>query len=518
MLERLSSGPFDSLRSLRAGLVAGLLLLSFPAGAIPSSSCGMTSFHPRTPGPTAAALQERAGFAPLPGTPNYFSGGCMRPTYSQFTDSATMPIRVHYDPQYAAMAAMVLGWAETSWDIETRSVASGGLEFPPPAGDGVTGGGSNRLDFYLEPSQYGGYYCPEYYVSGADFIGTSGFISINPDLQDDAFTSAAVAHELHHAIQLGLDAFEDPSFMEMTSAYVMEVVFDQADAASLFVPEFQAFPHYSLDYFDYGQPYQYGASMWLFWLLDDLYAADSADALRYLWLSTRQPYDGVNQTNEPDYFDVTAELLAASSLALDDVYAEFASDRWFTGGADDGTFAEGGDYPGPDIASSFNAGDLPSSEITLADDTSEFGASYVRINLSSPSADATLTLDWDLDSSVDWTIVALRADAANDRSIIGNTATGTEILRSFDGEDEIVIAFVNRGDGNHDPDADDWGGSNVRFSLDYDDPSAAGGGDDDQLPMGCGCSLAASREPSAFGVSALFALAGLALMLRRRVI
>src|SRR5688572_3199897 len=229
---------------LAVGLLSGLPAL---AAAPPSISCGMPEHHPRTAGPSAANLRARSGLEPLPGTTNFFGGGCVRPSYSDFDDSATYPIRVHYNAEYAAVAADVMGWMETSWDQETRSIASGGMEFPPPEVDGTSGGGTNRLDVYLEPSNFGGYYCPEQYVFGADYIGTSGFISINPD-SPDWFMQAAVAHELHHAIQFAIDAHEDASFMEMTSAYVMEVVFDQADAASGFIPEFQALPHYSLDY------------------------------------------------------------------------------------------------------------------------------------------------------------------------------------------------------------------------------------------------------------------------------
>jgi len=426
-----------------------------------------------------------------------------------------MPIRIHYDPAYASMATKTLDWMQTSWDIETRSVASGGLEFPAPAGDGALGGGTDRMDVYLEPSQYGGYYCPETYVFGTDYIATSGWISINPDLNNDPFTSAAVAHELHHAIQFGIDAHEDASFMEMTSAYVMEVVYDQADAASGFIPEFQALPHFSLDYFDYGQPYQYGASLWLFWFLDDLYGNDSADALRYVWLLSRQPYDGATLVNEPDYLDVTASLLAESSLDFGEIYAEFAADRWFTGDADDGTFAEGGGFPGPSLARDYNAGSIPDGDITLPDDTSELGVSYVRVDLSSPSPAATLLLTWDLDPGVEWTVLSLREGTSADRSVIGSSATGSELIDGFEGEAEIVLAFVNRGDGNHDPDNDDWAGSPVTFSLVYDDPNGPAG-DDDGAPVGCGCSLAANRNPASAGVSVLFAVFGAAFFFRRR--
>lgn len=494
------------------GLAAGLLL-SFPAAAMPSSSCGTPSFHPLVPGPASAALRARSGLPPLPGTPNYFAGGCaVRPSYSQTMQSNTYPITLHFESAHAAMATKVLGWMETSWDVETSPVATGGLEFPVPAGDLALGGGTDRMDVYLEPSQYGGYYCPETYVYGTDYIATSGWISINPELNDDSFTSAAVAHELHHAIQFGIDAHEDPSFMEMTSAYVMEVVYDQENAAGYFIPEFQQYPHYSLDYFDYGAPYQYGASMWLFWLLDDLYSSDSANALRFIWMNARQPYDA-SGTNEPDYFDVMSELLLASNLDLGETYAMFAGDRWFTGDAHDGTFAEGGSYPGPDIARTYSAGNLPGGDITLPDDTAEFGTSYVKINLGSPSPEATMTFTWDLDPQVEWTVLSLRADrSANDRSVIGTSATGTEIFGAFNGESEIVLAFVNRGDGNHDPDNDDWVGNPVTFSVSYDDPSAPGGGDGEPL----GCSFAADRTPTASTWSSALVVLGATFLIRRR--
>lgn len=431
-----------------------------------------------------------------------------------FTDSAIHPIRVHYDAQYASIAAKVLGWMEQSWDIETRSLATGGLEFPPPAGDGGTGGDTDRLDVYMEPSGFGGYYCPELYVFYSDAIATSGFISINPDLNDDAFTSAAVAHELHHAIQFAIDAHEDPSFMEMTSAYVMEVVFDQADAASAFIPEFQSNPHRSLDYFSYGEPYQYGASLWLFWMMDELYGSNGHEALRYIWYVSRQPFDGSTIVNEPDYFDSMADLLDGSELDLDETYADFAADRWFTGDNDDGTFTEGGGFPEPSLANSFNAGNLPEGMYTLGEDTSEYGVSYVRIHLDEPSDEATLAVTWDLDPGVSWSVLSLRSGTSADRSVIGTSPAGSEILAGLEADSDVVLAFVNQGDGDHDPDNDDWGGSAVAFSAEYDDPADSGG--DDGAALGCGCALGGRGTPRAAGSSVLVAAFAGALLLRRR--
>lgn len=506
---------------LAGGLVLAGLLSALPAAAVPAVSCGTPQHHPRSDGPSAAALRERSGLPPLPGAPSYFAGGCTRPSYSQTLNSASYPFTIHYDPAHAAMATKVLGWMETSWDLETRSTASGGLGFPPPAGDGATGGGSDRMDVYLEPSNFGGYYCPELYVYYTDAIATSGFISINPELGDDAFTSAAVAHELHHAIQFALDAHEDASFMEMTSAYVMEVVFDQANAASAFIPEFQAYPHYSLDYFSYGQPYQYGASLWLFWFLDDLYGGGSngAEALRYLWYYSRQPYDGVTATNEPDSFDVMDELLAASNYSLVEAYVDFAGDRWFTGDNHDGTFEEGNLIPEPADADTYHVKqNLPEGEFTLDDPTAEFGASYVVFELDDSSDEATLSVSWNLDSAKSWTVLSLRAGVSNDRSVIGTAASGSETFTNLAGEDAIVLAFVNRGDGNHDPDDDEWAGSSVAITATYDDPADGGDGDGGGSGSPFGCSVGGVHPAASRGAGALllFGLAGALVLVRKR--
>jgi hypothetical protein len=506
-------------RFLAAGVLAGVLSVPAVAFATPLS-CGMPENHPRSLGPSAAALRERSGLPPLPGAPNYFGGGCARPAYSQTLASGTLPITIHYEPTHAAMATKVLQWAEESWDLETRSTVSGGLEFPPPAGDGATGGGSNRMDFYLEPSQFGGYYCPELYVYYADAIATSGFISINPELNDDAFTSAAVAHELHHAIQFGLDAHEDAAFMEMTSAYVMEAVFDTANASAYFINEFQAYPHYSLDYFDYGQPYQYGASLFLFWFLDGLYGGGSNghDALRYLWLATRQPYDGVTAINEPDSFDTMDTLLAASSMTFTEAYEQFAGDRWFTGANDDGTFEEGSTFNGPADAETYHVKqNLPDGPFSLTGGVAEYGAAYVVFDLDDSSNEATLDVSWDLGGAGDWAIYALRAGVSNDRSIISRNASDSHLFTAFEGEQTIVLAFVNLGDGSHDPDNDEWAAASASVTATYDDPAGnGGGGGGDEAGLGCSVGGVPHVTGRATGLSLLLGLAGALVLLRKR--
>ena len=486
------------------------------AAAPPARGCGLPALHPGVKSHASDTLRARSGLPPLPGPiASFASGGSTacpdRPVLAsaQTIDGGTFVI--HYRPEDAALAADVRDWMDDSW-AKITGAAPANLGFPAPISDG-----DGKIDVYLEPgTNVGGYYCPEQYQFGQDFVGTSGFISINPDITDVGFLQAAVAHELHHASQFAIDALEDASFMEMSSAYAMEKVFDSADEAAGFIYEFQRYPGWSFDFFDDGGIYHYGASLFLFWLLDEQYgSSQSYEVFQYLWYASAQPYgDG---TNEPDFLDAMQEVAEVNDVDFADFYAEFSADRWYTGRFDDGTFTEGGTYEEPNDAETVPSRDLLDGETIDAGSISELGVGYVRVTLDDPSDEATLAVDWDNDTGTSWVVVVMKQ--SGERAVLGEGDSGSEVVDDLEGEEWVAFGFVNTGDGSHDADADDFATSDAGVTLTFDDPNAGsgGGGGGEKGPLGCSVAPIAGGSRARPGMLALIALAlGLATARRPR--
>lgn len=470
----------------------GVVLVASSAPAV-GFRCGLPDHHP-----------GRASFAATAGI------NCqVRPPLDLVLQSTTHPIDVHYNAENAAIAADILVSAETSWGFESDV-----LGFPVPLTDGTLGGDAD-FDIYVETSQYGGYFCPENSAGGTS-PAYSGWVSVSPSAFPAELVPAVVAHELNHARQMGIDAYEDQSFMEMTAAYVMDQVFDEVNLASGYIPVFQDSPESSLDYYVYAEPYQYGASLFIFWLIDEVYGKNY-EALSYLWLTLPQPlvppYD-----NEPDYLDTMQTLAEASGLTFPELYAQFSADRWFTGANHDGTFEEGDTYSKVAIARLHDLQDLPAQG---TESVSEFGASFVEIVLGQDAASVEVTFTGDAAST--WRTFAIVPGAgAQDRREIAYDSQGVGVVGDLAGRDRLVLAFVNLGDGTHDPDDDDWAARSFDYALRATRvPGAGGGGNGDDAGVGaaCGCVIAApARAPrdTAATMIAGTLLAGIAISLRRR--
>jgi hypothetical protein len=267
-----------------------------------------------------------------------------RPAAAGFVDSELYPLRVHYRREQDAqrVADLVLPAADTSWAIQMDAV---GWPVPPP--DGMVGG-SSAFDIYLtNEGTYGGAYV---WGFGPDVISDDNWFSVASYMAlDEAISDAEmlsyVAHELNHASQYTIDAWEWSTFIWESTAEVMADLVD--DAGDVYIDygamvDFQEFPFLSLVFDGYRGPviaydpnsyYEYGGIIFGMFV-EQFYGVNDGAALLDLWDQLAQP----TTSADPDFLDALSGLEPTGSLAA--LYAEFAVWRMFTGALDDGAHFE----------------------------------------------------------------------------------------------------------------------------------------------------------------------------------
>ena len=164
--------------------------------------------------------------------------------------------KIHYDttganvPTYSVYD--LLAALDTVYQKEIEEMG-----FPLPPTDGNFGGDS-AYDIYIQNlgNAYYGYTMPENLVAGEDSAFTS-FIVINSSFQGfytEGINAArvTVAHEFHHAIQMGnyILRTTDTYFYELTSVSMEEFVFPYVNDYIAYLPEYfnnpaKAFPDYT---------------------------------------------------------------------------------------------------------------------------------------------------------------------------------------------------------------------------------------------------------------------------------
>lgn len=256
------------------------------------------------------------------------------PDMEESLDSSDLPIRVSFKPGEEAYAQSVLEAAELSWQIQTERWG-----FYEP----LMEPGFEPYRIHITPAGSGtaGYTSPYARNDATPWADCFTYIVIDPDL--GGYAQSTMAHELNHAMQAAMDCAELSAYWENTSVYIQVQTLPRfADMALWSLSSFQAEPWRPLDDFDYGAGYQYGGSLWNFFLADTY--ADPGDAgpilIRRIWEASMQD----DFQNSVPYFDgidavITEETGDAS--AFDHALADFCEARYFVGGNDDGQHIQG---------------------------------------------------------------------------------------------------------------------------------------------------------------------------------
>ena len=210
-----------------------------------------------------------------------------------------------------------------------REVTDGGYRAPLKDG---TRGGNGKLDVYLAnigDSGVYGYCVNERRVTGRAY---NGYCVLDNDYSHREFPSntptqnlkVTAAHEFFHAVQFAYDAYEDPWFMESTSTWIEDEVYDSINDNRFYLRDSPLkSPARPLDY-DRGSLHVYGD--WIFWrYLTERFPATHGTGLPILVRRTWQYADAAHPP--PDRYSLAALDLALSDRGADlgQLYGDFST-------------------------------------------------------------------------------------------------------------------------------------------------------------------------------------------------
>jgi hypothetical protein len=277
------------------------------------------------------------------------TGGGDRPALPDVVDSATRPLRVHYDGAVvpAERAELAVAAAEAAWASQVD-----GAGFPAPLADDRgfdDDGGDDRLDIYLSPAGPG---IGALTISGDDVDPRDGraaraaFVRVDPGVDDDVLV-VTIHHEFQHAVQFAVDALESPMWFESTAVAWELRARPEVDAWQDALPSFQRQPQAPLSTdalafapfaTDDGALYEYGAALFALYV-DEVVGDGDGALLRALWESSAQEQpdndndnddDDASAPNEPDWLD-GLRVRIGGEQALRDLLLDFAAWRSLTG-------------------------------------------------------------------------------------------------------------------------------------------------------------------------------------------
>ncbi len=271
----------------------------------------------------------------------------LRARPSTMTYVETTHFRIHYD---TSGTHMIYGWpnatyrnalmtaAEYVWDNEVTAM---GFRAPPPDGGDPDGGGGNDLyDIYVQnlTNLYG--YCqPSYpYYDGPGGYppnAATSYVVIENNWVGFPHTpfecmQITVAHEFNHGCQSAHNAYSDIWYMEATSTWMEDMLYDSVNDYRYYLPSFLNSLYRSIDYHDGGSRW-YGSCVWNFYLAENF---GNSIVVDNWW---QMEYSGATL----NAIDV---VLGTYGSSIEEAYLDFAVWCWFTGTRDDGNHFEEGNY------------------------------------------------------------------------------------------------------------------------------------------------------------------------------
>ncbi len=279
------------------------------------------------------------------------------------------------------------------------------LGFAPPPADDVSGGGP-EYDVYVQDlgASYYGYTTPELPINGKPSGGTyTSFITVDNDFtfvlpinnQGLPALRVTLAHELHHAIQMGNHGYwtGDIYFYEITSVWMEDVVYTDVNDYVQYTNSQNghfAQPNVSFASNDF---IMYSRSVWCHYLAKKF----GRDIVRQIWqeIGNLRPLSAMDA--------VFAQQQYASSLR--NAFAEWSTWNYFTGARNDSVscYPEGRNYR--TLTPAFSGFSAPSR--TIVGTVSPFGSRYydvggvlslvvTNVNLSAANADDAQTFSFSL--------------------------------------------------------------------------------------------------------------------------
>jgi hypothetical protein len=290
--------------------------------------------------------------------------------------------RIHYDstggnavpladnnangiPDYVENLAL---YADSSWRMQVSH-----LGYYQPPSDGSAGGDS-KYDIYTESFGYYGYTQPEspgpqswndytsYIAVHNNFIGFPD--NQDPEGNQKGAMKVTVGHEFFHAVQCAYNVNASTWYMEVSSTWMEEVVFDPVDDNWNYLPEFFSYPYKSLQTFDGW--HEYSTFLWNLYL--DLNFGKAL--INDVWLRLRYTSSALT---------CLQNALAAVGSSRDAEFKKFTMWNYITNTRDDGLhYPEGASYPLISVMANVSA--YPVNNQTTTQPLENLSANYIRFN------------------------------------------------------------------------------------------------------------------------------------------
>lgn len=291
---------------------------------------------------TAVAAEVKAA---LPDLPEEIAGEILerwtRPACDSYLD--TPHFRIHYD---TGGGHAILGYPSTAYRDSiaaalercwSEEISMGFRQPPSDASDPDGGGGNGLYDVYvqnMDPGYLGVCY-GQYTVPSTPRTDCTSYIVIDNDYAGygDAYElmSVTVAHEFCHACQYSSNYTVDVWYMECTSVWIEDVLYDDVDDYMGYLPFYLTYPYASFEWADPTGLRMYGSCIWNFFL------TESVDPLMVPEVWSALETGG-------DVYARTDAALAAHGTTLAESFRTYCVWNWFTGIRDDGSHYEEGEH------------------------------------------------------------------------------------------------------------------------------------------------------------------------------
>lgn len=332
------------------------------------------------------------------------AAGVVRPSNALYFDSPEGHFRIHYDvigskavptadtnansiPDYVEHVA---DYADSTW---RQQIVQYGYLTPPS--DDTVGGGTGLYDIYCQNIPYYGYTQPETAGPAAwndwtSFIAIhNNFIGFPPNTDPDGNQLGAakvtVAHEFFHAVQFGYDVGEMAWWMEQTSTWMEDEVFDTVNDNYNYLTGVFYYPQIPLTFMDGWREYAY-----FIWprFLSEVYG-DSL--IHSIW--------GLCKTTNAIYaFD---SVLFDFSSSRDQSFGDFTTWNWITNTRDDGLhYEEGAAYPAVNVMRSHAS--YPVGPQTTTKEPGGLASNYIAFTPPPGAGERPLCIAFDGDDAYFW--------------------------------------------------------------------------------------------------------------------
>jgi hypothetical protein len=300
-----------------------------------------------------------------------------------YDTSGTHKIRLWPDTTYRDAVAAA---AENCWATEVTSL---GFRQPPSDETYPDNGGDARYDIYVQAlSGVYGYTQPEYYFESTPQNDATSYLVIDNDYTGFGYANpqdpmkVTVAHEFNHACQFAHDVDESLWYMEATSTWMEDIVYDSINDYLQYVQYFLNFPYSALDANDGSGLRIYGACIWNH-CLSEVYGDSLIVDIWYQLESGTSTFSNMNLT-----------LLDYDS-SLEEEVQRFSIWNFFTGSRNDGShYQEGGSWSLAPMQATYSVYPIVNGAPSASLKPDHLGCNYIRFTYPSSGLDG-LRINYD---------------------------------------------------------------------------------------------------------------------------